>query len=142
MARVSLRERSLAAVLLPLLASAVVAHTAAAQAPKAKARAVRPPAVSVSGRVEVEGAKTSADAVVSLTAPGLKLAAPAQPLQVDQKGLRFLPHVVAVQTGTTVRFLNSDPEPHNVYSPEGRYNLGTWPTGDARDHLFAKPGAY
>ena len=142
MARVSLRERWLAAVLLPLLASAIVADAAAVQAPKAKARAVRPAAVSVSGRVEVEGAPTSADAVVSLTAPGLKLQPRAEPLQVDQKGLRFLPHVVAVEAGTTVRFLNSDSEPHNVYSPEGRYNLGTWSTGDAKDHLFAKPGAY
>ena len=48
----------------------------------------------------------------------------------------------AVVVGTTVRFLNNDPEPHNVYSPEGRYNLGTWPTGETRDHLFEKPGIY
>jgi plastocyanin len=98
--------------------------------------------VSVGGRVVVDGAPTNADAVVSLTAPGLKLSPPADPLVVDQKGMRFVPHVVAVQAGTTVRFLNSDREPHNVYSPEGRYNLGTWSAGDARERLFAAAGTY
>jgi hypothetical protein len=29
-----------------------------------------------------------------------------------------------------------------VYSPEGRYNLGTWPTGDTKDYTFKKPGIY
>jgi plastocyanin len=96
----------------------------------------------VSGRVVVDGAATNADAVVSLTAPGLKLSPPADPLVVDQRGMRFLPRVVAVQAGSTVRFLNSDRESHNVYSPEGRYNLGTWSAGDARDHLFRKAGTY
>jgi len=98
--------------------------------------------VSVGGRVVVDGAATNADTIVSLTAPGLKLSPPADPLVVDQKGMRFLPHVVAVQAGTTVRFLNSDRESHNVYSPEGRYNLGTWYSGDAKDHLFSKAGTY
>ena len=96
----------------------------------------------VSGTVVVKGVRSSADAVITLEAPGLKLSPPAEPLKIDQKGFRFIPHVVVVQTGTTIRFLNNDPEPHNVYSPEGRYNLGTWPTGDTRDHVFKKPGIY
>ena len=40
------------------------------------------------------------------------------------------------------RFLNGDPEPHNVYSPEGRYDLGTWRRGEAREHTFEAPGVY
>ena len=63
-------------------------------------------------------------------------------MKIDQKGFRFLPHVAVVQTGSAIRFLNNDPEPHNVYSPEGRYNLGTWPTGDTKDYTFKKPGIY
>jgi plastocyanin len=97
---------------------------------------------AVRGTVVVKGAKSNADAVVTLEAPGLKLTPPAEPLHIDQKGFRFLPHVTVLQTGSTVRFLNNDPEPHNVYSPEGRYNLGTWPTGDTRDYTFKKPGIY
>ena len=34
---------------------------------------------------------------------------------IDQKGLMFAPHIVAVQQGTTVDFLNSDTVAHNVF---------------------------
>ncbi len=98
---------------------------------------------AVRGTVVVKGVKSNADAVVTLEAPGLKLGPPpSEPLKIDQKGFRFLPHVSVLQTGASVRFLNNDPEPHNVYSPEGRYNLGTWPTGDTKDYTFKKAGIY
>lgn len=118
---------------LPLLAVLAlgVAAPAGAEAPTA-----------VRGTVVVKGVKSNADVVVTLEAPGLKLAPPAEPFQIDQKGFRFIPHVTVIQTGSAVRFLNNDNEPHNVYSPEGRYNLGTWPTGETRDYTFKKPGIY
>jgi plastocyanin len=97
---------------------------------------------AVRGTVTVTGAKSNANAVVTLEAAGLKAPPIAEPLKIDQKGFRFLPHVTVVPTGSAVRFLNNDPEPHNVYSPEGRYNLGTWPTGDTKDYVFKKPGVY
>ena len=97
---------------------------------------------AVRGTIVVKGAKSNADAVVTLEAPGLPLAPTPEPMKIDQKGFRFLPHVTVVQTGSAIRFLNNDPEPHNVYSPEGRYNLGTWPTGDTKDYTFKKPGIY
>ncbi len=96
----------------------------------------------VRGTVIVKGVKTNADVVITLEAPGLPLSPPASPFKIDQKGFRFVPHVTVVQTGSTIRFLNNDNEPHNVYSPEGRYNLGTWPTGDTKDYTFKKPGIY
>lgn len=96
----------------------------------------------VTGTVTVTGGRTNADVVVSLVAPGLTFAPPPQPVEIDQKGLVFRPHVVAVVRGTTVRFLNNDQEDHNVYSPEGGYNLGTWPPGQMRDQVFDKPGTY
>jgi len=123
-----LNLRSLA---LTTVAAALAAATAPAGAPSA-----------VRGTVTVTGAKSNANAVVTLEAPGLKAPPIAEPLKIDQKGFRFLPHVAVVPTGSTIRFLNNDPEPHNVYSPEGRYNLGTWPTGDTKDYVFKKPGVY
>jgi plastocyanin len=104
-------------------------------------QAATPPVV-VRGTVVVKGVKTNADVVVTLEAPGLKLDPPAEPFRIDQKGFRFIPHVLVIQTGSTIRFLNNDNEPHNVYSPEGRYNLGTWPTVDTKDYTFKKPGIY
>lgn len=97
---------------------------------------------TVSGHVDAKGMRSSADIVVSLEAPGLKATPPKAPVEIDQKNMEFIPHVLPVVVGTTVRFLNSDTVAHNVFSPEGKYNLGTWPTGQTKDHVFDKPGAY
>jgi len=97
---------------------------------------------AVSGTVAATGVRTAADIVVSLTAPGLTVTPPAKPVVMDQKNMQFVPHVLAVVRGTTVQFLNSDSIAHNVFSPEGKYNLGTWPQGQTRDHKFDKAGAY
>jgi hypothetical protein len=67
---------------------------------------------------------------------------------MDQKGLMFQPHILVVQVGTTVEFLNSDKVAHNVFWPSlmqgtkklpGK-NLGTWPTGEKRPFKFDQPG--
>jgi len=82
---------------------------------------------------------TNADAVVWVQeAPGTAKP-PAEPVRMDQKQMQFIPHVLAVVAGTTVRFLNSDPTPHNVFSPDfEKYNLGTWPQGQSKDYTFSK----
>jgi len=97
---------------------------------------------SVAGTVTAKGLSTSADLVVSLQAPGLLAKPSATSAPVDQKGKTFVPHVLVVTTGTTVRFLNSDPFAHNVFSPEGKYDLGSWQQGQTKEHLFSKSGVY
>jgi len=97
---------------------------------------------SVTGTITAKGLRSSADIVVSLRAPGLSVTPPAKSPEMDQKGMRFIPHVLPIVAGTTVKFLNSDPFAHNVFSPDGKYNLGTWPMGQTRDHKFDKPGVY
>jgi len=105
---------------------------------------ITPPAAAqagtVSGIITAKGLRSNAGIVVSLEAPNLDVVAPQEPVEMDQKGMEFIPHVLPVVTGTTVRFLNSDAVAHNVFSPDGKYNLGTWATGETRDQLFGKPG--
>src|SRR5579872_6176587 len=52
------------------------------------------------------------DAIAGKTFP-----APTDHPVMDQKGLMFSPHVMVVQLGTTVDFLNSDTVAHNVFWP-------------------------
>jgi plastocyanin len=97
---------------------------------------------SVAGTVTARGLSSSADIVVSLHAPGLAAKPPAAPVGLDQKGKLFIPHVLPIVAGTAVRFLNNDPFEHNVFSPEGRYDLGSWPQGQSKDQVFSKAGVY
>jgi plastocyanin len=65
---------------------------------------------------------------------------------MDQKGLQFQPHILLVQVGTTVEFLNSDNVQHNVFWPsisgdkKKGHNMGTWPQGQKRPFKFAEGG--
>jgi len=65
---------------------------------------------------------------------------------MDQKGLLFQPHVLVVQVGTTVEFLNSDKVQHNVFWPsisgdkKKSHNMGTWPQGQKKPFKFTEPG--
>jgi plastocyanin len=99
---------------------------------------------SISGKVS----GVSGESVVYVEAPaGKTFPTPTQEPVIDQKGLMFQPHIVAVQQGTTVQFLNSDSVAHNVFwiSVGGNkklgHNLGTWPQGEKRPFKFDNPGA-
>jgi plastocyanin len=78
---------------------------------------------------------------------GKTFPAPTEKPLIDQKGLMFTPHIVAVEQGATVEFLNSDTVAHNVFwiSVGGNkklgHNLGTWPKGEKRAFKFDNPGA-
>lgn len=61
---------------------------------------------------------------------------------MNQEGIEFVPHLLPIQTGSRVRFLNSDPVFHNVFSlsPAKRFDLGRYPRGESRVLSFDKPG--
>jgi plastocyanin len=93
---------------------------------------------TIQGTVKATGLASSADAVVYLQQVPGTFPAPTKPADMDQRSMQFTPHVLPIVVGTAVRFLNSDPTPHNVFSPDHeKYNLGTWPQGQTKDHTFA-----
>src|SRR5205823_3235699 len=72
----------------------------------------------IKGKVSVQGIKSAENIAVYVDViPDKKFDAPKDPVVVDQRKMAFVPHVVAVQQGTTVEFLNSDSVGHNVYWP-------------------------
>jgi plastocyanin len=62
--------------------------------------------------------------------------------RLDQRGERFVPHIVAIGVGGTVDFPNSDPTFHNVFSlSETRsFDLGRYATGKSKTVKFDRPG--
>ncbi len=82
---------------------------------------------TISGKVS----GVSGESVVYVDAiAGKTFPAPTAKPVIDQKGLMFQPHIVVVQQGTTVEFLNSDKVAHNVF----------WPSVGGNKKLSSQPG--
>ena len=101
----------------------------------------------IKGKVSVQGLKSAENIAVYIdTIPDKKFEALATKPVMDQAKMTFVPHVMVVQVGTTVEFLNSDPVGHNVYWPgisgnkKLAHNLGTWPKGEKKPFQFNDPG--
>src|SRR5215470_2002201 len=101
----------------------------------------------IKGKVSVQGLKSAANIAVYVDAiPDKKFDAPTEKPVMDQTKMTFAPHVMVVQAGTTVEFLNSDPVGHNVYWPsisgnkKLSHNLGTWPKGEKKPFQFNDVG--
>jgi plastocyanin len=61
---------------------------------------------------------------------------------MDQRNETFVPHLLAITTGTTVEFPNSDKFYHNVFSlsKTKRFDLGRYAAGDSKRVTFDRPG--
>lgn len=95
----------------------------------------------------IEGKVSPGQSVVYVDAiPGKTFPPPTQEAIMGQKNLAFTPHILVVQQGTTVQFINSDNEQHNVFWPSvgnnkrAAHNVGTWPQGEKRPFKFDQPG--
>lgn len=68
----------------------------------------------------------------------------APPVVMDQKGCRYVPHVLAVQQGGKVEYRNSDPATHNVHTlPQDEANhsmdVSEMPGGEPQTGTFRSP---
>lgn len=69
-------------------------------------------------------------------------AAPATPVELNQKGCRYVPHVFGVQVGQTVRIANKDATLHNVHaSPKAnaQFNFGQPAAVPPASRVFDQP---
>ena len=107
------------------------------------AQAAALPGNTLSGKVT---AGKGASVVYVEAVAGKTFPAPTERVVVDQKGLLFQPHVIAVPVGATVEFLNSDKVAHNIFWPavsgnkKMSHNMGTWPSGQKREFKFDAAG--
>lgn len=99
----------------------------------------------IRGRVDGLGNTSHGEAggaVVSVVIAGEDFRPHPDNAVMDQKDLRFNPHILAVPAGTTVEFPNSDPVAHNVFSisKPKRFNLGLYQRGHTPEIRFDQAG--
>ncbi len=94
----------------------------------------------ITGQVKCRRVRHSGDTVVYIEKVGdNNYDPPTEHGVVDQLNLVFIPHVLAVQKGTTIDFPNSDSVRHNVFStPDccNQFNLGTYDIGTSKPVTF------
>ena len=96
----------------------------------------------VKGVIKLRGRPT-ADAVVSGGGmPQVDARSQIARAVMDQRGLKFIPRVLAVLVGTTVDFPNNDKTFHNAFSPSEtkRFDLGLYAPQKTRSVRFENPG--
>jgi len=80
--------------------------------------------------------------VVYISAGAPEESAPSQPVQVVQKGCRFAPHIVAMQTGQPVQMINEDSTSHNIHplaTNNREWNKAEPPGTTPLTESFARP---
>ena len=82
------------------------------------------------------------DAVVYAIPESRPVPPPKRPAVMEQKNRAFIPHVLAVQTGTSVRFPNNDDVQHHVYSfsPAKPFQLPLYKGSPPNPVTFERPG--
>jgi plastocyanin len=64
------------------------------------------------------------------------------PVEIDQKGCQYHPHVLALQTGQPLQVVNSDPTTHNIHpvpKDNREWNESQPPGAPAINQSFARP---
>jgi plastocyanin len=94
-------------------------------------------AVEISGQVTVhnkEGQPLARFDQAVVFIEGIETLPPAEPAVLDQRNKEFVPRLLPVVKGQEVRFLNSDPIQHNVFSPHEQepFDLGLYPAGESK----------
>ncbi len=74
--------------------------------------------------------------------PQGRFAAPSEPVVLDQKGCRYIPHVLGVMAGQPLKILNTDTADHNIHSMPAKnraWNESQMPTDPPIMKSFADP---
>jgi plastocyanin len=107
-------------------------------------------AADLRGRVELFAggqplrASEAAEAVVYFRprVPAAAVAPAAEPVVMTTRRKQFVPRVLAITAGSSVRFPNEDPILHNTFSTSANnaFDAGLYGQGDGVVHTFATPG--
>ncbi|HEY0065302.1 MAG TPA: methylamine utilization protein [Telluria sp.] len=100
-------------------------------------------ATGVTVQVTDSAGKPLADAVVVVDPEaGAVLSKNRRPAQIEQRGLKFIPLVSVIQTGSTVSFPNNDKVKHHIYSfsPAKKFDQKLYSGVAAAPQVFDQAG--
>ncbi|WP_307719025.1 methylamine utilization protein [Massilia glaciei] len=100
-------------------------------------------AASIAVQASDTAGKPLADVVVyAEPEPGVALPKMLKPASIAQRGLKFLPLVSVIQTGSQVAFPNNDKVRHHIYSfsPAKKFDQKLYSGVAAAPQVFDKPG--
>ncbi len=73
---------------------------------------------------------------------GLSFPTPSEPVTLEQRGCRYIPHVFGIQVGQTLEILNGDPTLHNIHATPAlndEFNTGQPIQGMKFERVFTMP---
>lgn len=94
---------------------------------------------TISGKVTCKRVKDPRDTIVYVEKVEGKFEPPEEHAIMNQQNILFVPHVLPVLVGTSVKFRNNDTVHHNVFSPIYAvkvFNLGITGAGSEKSILF------
>lgn len=99
-------------------------------------------AASIAVQVSDGAGKPLADAVVVAVPEDGAMPKLAKPFDIEQRGLKFLPLVSVIQTGSRVSFPNNDKVKHHIYSfsPAKKFDQKLYSGVAASPQVFDKAG--
>lgn len=115
----------------------------AAATPPAAASAVIRGQISLSSGGRPLRSEEAVDAVVYFRpATPAPLVVPSTPFVISTERKTFVPRVLPIPMGASVRFPNNDPILHNVFSTtkEAQFDLGLYGRSEGESHRFTQPG--
>jgi plastocyanin len=99
---------------------------------------------NIVGTVTTQPAALQSQAVVYLEdGPNEDAPGHLQSVTIANRQMNFVPYVSVIAVGGKAVFVNDDPFPHNVFSPDNeKFNMGNIPQNGAHFRVFKAPGAY
>ena len=97
---------------------------------------------NIKGKVHLVGEGNNANAVIYIEKVSGTFPPPDTAAVIDQRNMAFIPEVLPILAGTTVKFMNNDEVLHNVFTPSpcaGAFNLGSFPAEKASRRSSTKP---
>lgn len=132
------------------VSSAIAAAPPASASASASAEAALPvppksiPRGNIVGVITTKPVGLQAQAIVYLEdGPTEDVPSHGQTVTIENRAMNFIPFVSVAAVGAKVVFANTDPFPHNVFSPDNdKFNMGNIPQNGAHVRTFKSPGAY